>query len=201
MKILRIAFVLSLFINTSCIQMLSEATKEISNSSYEASETTSEGAYKTVTIDSLYQLDVPKYMKDMPSLHPEASLEYANIYKETYSVVIHEDKQYFIDVFKEIDEYNDSLSVLENYTIVQKKSLKESLIKTRIQDYGLSEINGIPARQIKVFGTVEGIDAFYIIAFVEGKDNLYMIMNWTLENRKDKYENAFEYINGTFKII
>ncbi|GGI57522.1 hypothetical protein GCM10011444_18310 [Winogradskyella haliclonae] len=181
--------------------MLSEATKEISNSSYEASETTSEGAYKTVTIDNLYQLDVPKYMKDMPSLHPDASLEYANIYKETYSVVIHEDKQYFVDVFKEIDEYNDSLSVLENYTIVQKKSLKESLIKPRIQDYGLSEINGIPARQIKVFGTVEGIDAFYIIAFVEGKDNLYMIMNWTLENRKDKYENAFEYINGTFKII
>ncbi|WP_188374433.1 hypothetical protein [Winogradskyella haliclonae] len=201
MKILRIAFILSLFINTSCIQMLSEATKEISNSSYEASETTSEGAYKTVTIDNLYQLDVPKYMKDMPSLHPDASLEYANIYKETYSVVIHEDKQYFVDVFKEIDEYNDSLSVLENYTIVQKKSLKESLIKPRIQDYGLSEINGIPARQIKVFGTVEGIDAFYIIAFVEGKDNLYMIMNWTLENRKDKYENAFEYINGTFKII
>ncbi|MBT8244768.1 MAG: hypothetical protein HKP48_06245 [Winogradskyella sp.] len=164
-------------------------------------ESLSESNFKTITIDSLYQLDVPKYMKNMPSLHPDASLEYANIYKEAYSVVIHENKQEFIDIFKEIDEYDDKLSPIENYLQVQKNMLSESINNAKFQDYGLNNINGLPARQIKVIGRIDGIDAFYIICFVEGEENIYMLMNWTLQNKRNKFENTFEYINGTFKLL
>ncbi|TCK69356.1 hypothetical protein DFQ05_0877 [Winogradskyella wandonensis] len=198
-QILKASFILALFLTvSSCIQMLSEAADNVTSG---GSESLSESAYQTITIDSLYQLDVPKYMKNMPSLHPEASLEYANIYKEAYSVVIHENKQEFIDIFKEIEEYDNQLSPIENYVIVQKKMFEESIDNIKIQDYGLTMINGLPARQIKATGRVDSIDAFYVVGFVEGEENIYMLMNWTLDDKKDKFENTFEYINGTFKVL
>jgi len=181
--------------------MLDEAAKSLDNTSEQSSESLSDSSYNTITVDSLYTLDVPKYMKQMNNLHPDASLRYANIYKEAYTVVIHENKEEFITVFKEVEEYNDEISPVENYTIVQKKMFKETIDNLRVQDYGLLQINNYPARQIKISGTVDGLKIIYLIAFVEGADNIYMIMNWTLRDRFNKFENTFEYINGTFKLI
>ncbi|EDP69692.1 Tfp pilus assembly protein, major pilin PilA [Flavobacteriales bacterium ALC-1] len=183
---------------TSCLEMIDKAAK---NAADQNSESLSEKNYQTITVDTLYRLDVPNYMKEMKSLHPEASLEYANIYKEAYSVVIHENKQEFISVFTELEEYDADLSPIENYTIVQKKMFKETIDDFKFRDYGLIDINGYPAKQIKMSGNIDGIDFRYVVAFVEGQKNIYMIMNWTDSSRINKLENTFEYINGTFKLI
>jgi len=202
MKKLNSAVLIILLVSlTSCLQMLDEAAKSLDNASEQSSESLSDSSYNTITVDSLYTLDVPKYMKQMNNLHPDASLRYANIYKEAYTVVIHESKEEFISIFKEIEEYDDEISPVENYTIVQKKMFKETIDNLKVQDYGLVQINNYPARQIKISGTVDGLKIIYLIAFVEGADNIYMIMNWTLRDRFNKFENTFEYINGTFKLI
>jgi hypothetical protein len=182
----------SFMVFNSCIEL-----PEKSNNS---SDSISGIDFKTISVEKLYQLDVPKYMKEMPSLHPEASLEYANIYKEAYVIVIHEDKEEFIDVFTEIDEYDTNLSVVENYKEVQKKLFAESIASIKTEDYELTNINGHNARQIKVFGKVDGLDVSYVVAFIEGDENIYMIMNWTIDNRFKRFKDTFEYINSTFKI-
>lgn len=194
-----IAF-LSLF---GCLQMIDGANKALQevNENANSSESLSVSSYQTVNIDSLYSLSVPEYMKFYENLHPDASLKYANIYKEAYTIVIHEDKEEFIETFKDFDEYDTDLTPIENYSLAQKRSFKELLTNFRYQDYGLVDINGHPARQVKIFGTVDGLDASYVIAFVEGKDNMYMIMNWTVGQRYENLENTFEYINGTFKLL
>ncbi|PWH82362.1 hypothetical protein DIS18_08900 [Algibacter marinivivus] len=186
-----------IFISTSCIQKLKEAAENISGSSKQP-ESISASNFSTVTVSEQYELSVPKYMKNMPNLHDEASLEYANIFKETYTVVIEENKQNFIDTFKEFDEYNDELSPIENYKIIQKQMFREAIEDVKIEDYGLTSINSLPARQFKMSGIVDGLDFFYLIGFVSGKENIYMIMNWTLGDRRMKYENTFEYINSSF---
>ncbi|WP_369994716.1 hypothetical protein [Winogradskyella sp.] len=192
---------LSLF---GCLQMIdgaNKALKEVNENSADKSESLSVNSYQTINIDSLYSLSLPDYMKFYENLHPEASLKYANIYKEAYTIVIHENKEEFIDTFKAFDEYDIDLSPVENYALVQKRSFKETLTDFKYQDYGLIEINGQPARQIKMFGTVDGLNASYVVAFVEGKDNMYMILNWTVGRRYENLENTFEYINGTFELL
>lgn len=202
MKKISILVFLILFISlTSCIEMIKGAAKSINESSHLEKESLSSSDYTTVDVENLYQLDVPKYMKEMPSLHPEASLKYANIYKEVYSVVIHENKEQFIDVFKELDEYDSELSPVENYTNVQKKMYSERMENIQMEDYGLVEINGYPARQIKISGFVEGTEISYVIAFIEGSENIFMLMNWTSKVQFNRYETMFEFINGTFKLI
>ena len=65
----------------------------------------------------------------------------------------------------------------------------------------LSQINGYDARQIKVFGDIDDLSFFYIMAFGEGPEHIYMIMNWTLPDKQEKLENTYEYIIGTFKTV
>lgn len=197
-KITSIALICIMVSLTSCLEMIDQAAKKASEQS---SESLSEEDYKTISVENLYSLDVPNYMKEMKSLHDEASLEYANIFKDAYSVVIHENKQEFIDIFKEIDEYDSELSPIENYVMVQKQMFQESIDDFKFQDYGLKKINDYPARQIKVSGIIDGIDIKYVVAFIEGEDYIYMIMNWTSGERFSKMENTFEYITGTFKLL
>jgi len=181
----------------SCKEIIKEAIQS-TNSSV---ENLSADNYKEITVDELYKLSVPKYMKEMNNLNEEASLQYANIYKEAYTIVIHENKQDFIDSFKEYDEYKEELSVIENYSQAQTNFFKESANIKEIEPYGLTEINGLDARQTKMKGNVEGQDITYIIGYVEGEDNLYMIMSWTLLDRLARFENTFEAINSSFKLI
>ena len=191
------AFFLSLY---SCFELLSDAAENISNNS-EIPDSISEKNFKVVTINNLYQLSVPKYMKELTNLHPEATLKYGNLYKEAYTAVLHEDKQEIIDGLTEFDVYDEELSVIENYRDVQKNLLSESINNIRFEDYGLSQINGYDARQIKVFGDIDDLSFFYIMAFVEGPEHIYMIMNWTLPDKQEKLENTYEYIIGTFKTV
>ena len=197
--IFKYSFIIALFFAfTSCIEKLKEAAESITASANQP-ESVSASNFSTITTDGRFELSIPKYMKNMPSLHDEASLEYANIYKETYTVVIEENKEDFIVGFKEFGEYDDALSPIENYTNVQKKMFREVIDDIKFQDYGLIDINNLPARQFKMEGVIDGLDFFYVVGFVEGEQNIYMVMNWTMKDRKYKYENTFEYINASFK--
>ncbi|PIA77574.1 hypothetical protein BFR04_09035 [Gaetbulibacter sp. 4G1] len=193
-----IFFLIVLALTTSsCIEMLQKAGEGLNSTP----ATTSESNYKTVGIDSLFEIDIPIYMKPLPELNPEAILQYANIYKETYFVVITENKEEYIDLFKRYGEFDNKLPVIENYKNAQKALFIESIDNARIQEYGLANINDYPARQIKIIGEVDGIKAAYIVAFIEGESDIFMLMNWTTDNRLTKFENSFEYINASFKLI
>ena len=185
---------------TSCIKKLKEAAEDIVEPT-STSESLSESNFSLIDIDNDYQVLIPKYMKPMPNLNDEASLQYANIFKEIYTIVINENKQEFIETFKSLGEYNDSLPPIENYKNVQKQMLDEAIANVKFRDYGLTEINTYPARQFKMEGEIDGLDFFYLVGFIEGDENIYMLMNWTLKDRKSRYENIFEYINGSFKLL
>lgn len=197
---IKLTLLFSALIFTGCIHMMNEAADNINSASNEP-ESVSEYNFATQTVDSLFQLDLPKYMKNIPSLHDEASLEYGNMLKAAYTIVIHEDKHEFVETFKAFGEYNDSLSPVENYLHAQKGMMRETTEGARFQEYGLSQINGRPARQMKAEGIIDGINFFYVIGFIEGDDNIYMVMNWTTKDRRRRLENTFEFINGTFKIL
>ncbi|MCF7560747.1 hypothetical protein L3X39_08860 [Sabulilitoribacter multivorans] len=190
-----------ILLTTSCVDMVKGAMQAAGNELDSAPVTTSESNYVTVGADDLFQVDLPYYMKPVSQLHPDASFQYANIFKEAYFVIIQEDKNEYIDTFKQFGEYDDELPVIENYKNAQKTLFRERLINSKIQEYGLNNINDNPARQLKILGQIEDIKAAYIVTFIEGEKDIFMLMNWTLEDRFKKLENSFEYINSTFQLI
>ena len=154
---------------------------------------------KVISVEDKYSLSLPKYMTEMKSLNDDASLKYANIYKETYTIVIDEDKHEFINAFKELEIYNDSLTPLENYSDYQMKSFKENMDDA---DYILldSKIRSFESNQFEFTGKSEGINIKYLIGFVETDNDMFMLMSWTLKDRYTKYRNTFKQVQNSFKL-
>lgn len=150
--------------------------------------------FNTVEIKSQYKIRLPKYMTEGKDLSEDASLQYQNIFKETYTVVIDEPKQEFIDVFMEVLAYDTTLSVSENYRNVQLNMIAENMTIISQSTPVAIKVGNHDAYQVEIDGNVEGVahDISYLFTFIEGGDNLYMIMSWTLKSRKEKYFNTFK---------
>jgi hypothetical protein len=153
-------------------------------------EKADETNYETIKVNGQYSMGVPDFMTSSTSLNDDASLQYNNLYKEKYVIVIDEDKQEFIDVFKELGEYDDKKSVIDNYAEQQYKFMSDgSTIKYETK-MNKMKVNGMNARGKNFDADVVGVPATvsYFFGFVEGEENLYMIMAWTLESKKDSFK-------------
>lgn len=189
--------VLSVFFTAISISLLSVSC--LNTNKTEALETDD---FNTVPIGGLYEIDVPKYMKVATDLNFEASLQYQNAYKETYIVIIDEDKQDFVDVFRQMGAYDESISVVENYGKVQAQSFIDAASTVNYRSSpGSMIINNMPAQQVEFHGRVPEVphDIGYLLTFVEGNDDLYMIMTWTMQDDMDKYRPTFEHMANSFR--
>ncbi len=159
--------------------------------------------FKTVTAPEMYQMSVPKYMKEASGLNVDASLQYQNIYKETYLAVIAEDKEDFIDVFKELGQFDEKLTVAGNYRKTQIEYFTEGIDIKSKSDPVATTINGMAAEQIEFTARVPEVsyDIYYLMTFIEGRENIYMMMEWTLEENKAKYSDTFKEMAQSFTEI
>ncbi|RDY61243.1 hypothetical protein [Flagellimonas nanhaiensis] len=181
---------------TSCIDFKTKK-KEVT-----ATEVAGED-FNQIEVNGEYRLSLPKYMRKTDNLNEEASLQYQNIFKETYTIVIDESKDDFIEMFTELGEYDENISVIKNYRDVQQQLFAESMYVDKESSPIALEINGMEAEMVDIDGRVDGIDEdiTYFLTFVEGKEKVYMIMSWTMTSRKDTYESTFDGIAKSFKLI
>lgn len=151
--------------------------------------------------DGQYSMDVPEFMSKASSLNDGASLQYQNIFKEAYVIVIDEDKQTYIDAYKDLSVYDTTRSVIANYTDTQIQSTTSSLDvinKSKIESF---KVNGLKAKSIEIDANLEGVSSAitYFITCVEGRNHLYLVMAWTLQDKKDKHRETFKQMVKTFR--
>lgn len=186
--------------NLLCLFLISTICSCIESKTNKQSDALLNTDLDLVRVNNQYSIEIPTFMNESNDLNIEASLQYQNIFKETYVIVIDEPKDDFISIFEDLDEYDNSVSAAKNYKDIQLKFLEEEVIIKNIDDKESSIINGLPFEIIEVDATVDGIDIGYTIAFVEGAKNVYMIMTWTMQNRHEKYSQLFEKIVKSFNV-
>jgi hypothetical protein len=149
-----------------------------------------------------YELSIPSYMKKA-DLNEDASLQFQNVFRETYVIVIDENAQEVRDAFLSLGEYDTTRSTVDNYTHIQMSSMQESINITSQSEVKSLTIHGLEARQVEINGRVEGVpgEIYYLVTFVDGHENLYMVMSWTLTERKEKYSETFKKMAKTFKLM
>jgi hypothetical protein len=157
--------------------------------------------YTTESALGLYEISVPKYMKVATDLNMEASMQFNNIYKETYLAIINEDKSDFVEAYDELGAYDNSLSTIGNYRKVQLDYLMTGLDVISQDAPRQLTIDGMDAEQVEFTGRVADVDSdiFYMITFVEGRNDIYMIMAWTLGNSEEKYRETFYHMVDSFR--
>ncbi|HEU4717933.1 MAG TPA: hypothetical protein VFU15_08860 [Bacteroidia bacterium] len=157
--------------------------------------------YQTVTVKD-YSVDIPKHLVVATDLNDDASLQYQDPIREFYVIVIDESKDDFINTFKEIGEYDSTKTAEKNYREVQLKSMKDHITMKSDPVLKAAKINGLDAEIADFTGNVEGIqsDIWYKVAFIEGPDNMYMLMEWTKDSDKDKNSDEFDGVINSFKV-
>jgi hypothetical protein len=180
------------FVLSSCVLNLFKDEKKAAKADLE-----------TISVDGNYSMGIPKFMTKTDGLNDEASLQFQNIFKETYVIVIDENKQEFIDAYKDLDTYDSTTAVIANYADTQVQLTTSSMNVLSKSELKFFPINGNKAANIEIDAEIEGVAApiTYFLTFVEGDENLYFIMAWTLQKYKDDYRETYGEIAKSFKTL
>lgn len=151
-----------------------------------------------IVIEKRYSLDLPDFLSKATTLNDEASLQYQNLFKEFYVVVIDEEKD---DIHMMIDdgyfENNPSKDVLGYANIIFNNTKNAYQVKNETT-LEAKTVNGYAVRTVFFETRVDNIDIFFHFAFVEGKERYYQIMLWTLLKNKEQYLEEMEKIVDSF---
>ncbi|MEC7771211.1 MAG: hypothetical protein VX798_08505 [Bacteroidota bacterium] len=159
--------------------------------------------FRPVSIDGNYTIDIPKFMTGTTGLNEEASLQFQSLIKEAYLLVIDEPKAGFEEVYRDLGQYDDELSVIQNYRVARLQLLSRGAkINTKSQPEPLT-INGLDAETMELDAYIDGVpnEISYFLTFIEGDDRVYMVMGWTLKNKKAEHKKTFKTIAESFQLI
>ena len=155
-----------------------------------------------------YKIGIQKHMSVSRDLNDDASLQYADTREELYIIVIDEPKTDFIKQFSDPDldpsllPYDDKLTPEKNYRLTQMHSLTASMTLHGQPVVTKATINGLDAEIVDISATVPGVevDIFYKLAFIEGTKNIYMVMAWTLDSKKETNNDEMNQMIQSFKL-
>lgn len=149
-----------------------------------------------------YSIRIPSYMTSSTTLNPDASLQYMDAIKEEYIVVIDESKAVFIDALKEYGEYRLNEQDLIAYRNAQFSFTEQQIdIKNR-SDFKSISVKGINIECVELDAKLEELDELvsYFFYYVDGGNELYTIMAWTLQSKKDLYREKVKKMIQTFTV-
>jgi hypothetical protein len=138
--------------------------------------------------DGKFQLTVPGGWRDDPELHEEAALKASNRVAEMYVVVISESKQDFTDEM-----------TLEDFTELTRTNMSRKVGDADATVPASMTVNGYPAFQYTLRGTVDKFKAAYLITLVETPTSFHQIITWTLNSRYDKNFATLYEVTESFK--
>jgi len=148
----------------------------------------SEKKYEIKTVStSGFTIDIPVFLKKTDFLHEEASLQYQDVIREYYTLVIEEPIEEYQAMVDIEDYFKENYTAdLDGYTQLVRENMLEILEIYEKTDIYHTSINGMPANTFEISGKIQDLDVFYTIAYIEGDDTFYQVVNWTLlSNKKD----------------
>jgi len=155
---------------------------------------------RLVTIDNKYSISLPSFLvKASTTLNADASLQYLHTWKEFYVIVIDESKSEMQKALTDnnlTDKYSNDI---KGYSDLLLAGFEQSVSISHKSDIVDTLINNMPARVLTINGRAEGIDAFYTLAFIEGKERYYQIMTWTLSSKEYEYKDKMRKILYSLK--
>lgn len=139
-----------------------------------------------------YTLDIPDYMTKTYSLNDIASLQYQNIQREAYTIVIEDEKAHLESLgIKFVDAEDFLAEFVENYKAGEENR--------KLSPAANFNANGNSASQTALEWTEEVGNFYMLITVVESKTHFYKIMSWTLGENQDKLKADFQKIAQSLK--
>lgn len=140
--------------------------------------------------DGKSQLTVPGAWKVQTRLNEEAGLQVGNPVAEQYAIIISESKEDFTEEM-----------TLEDFTGLIRQNAEELIKDPIISENKSLIINGYPAKQFEVAGSIDNIKAKWIYTLIDAPENYHQIMAWTLASRYEQNKPVLLEVTNSFKEI
>lgn len=149
-----------------------------------------------------YELKLPNYMEESFTLNPDASLQYMSEYKDEYIIVINESKVIFSEKIKEFEKLKVQKELI-NYRNTQFQFTEQKMEIINRSNFKSLRINGWEAETIEIDAKLEELKepVSYYFYYIDGGEQLYTIMAWTLSSKKNIYREKVKKIIQQFKVL
>jgi hypothetical protein len=151
----------------------------------------SSGTHLTQTIpakDGTCQISVPRSWLNSPDLSEQAVLGAKDLTENEFVIVFVHPKQ----------DYTGTLT-----TFVQDHTdlLREKLKAPQVEEPATITLNGRTAIRQVVRGEVNRLRITYVATYIEGTNQFYRVLCWSLESKADKFKDEFDKIAASFREI
>ena len=155
-----------------------------------------------IRVKNQYSVAIPKSLSKVDFLHSDASLQYQNELIEFYTIVIDEPSVDFDTlVMQEADLRANYSPDLAGYAKLLKNNIALTLKDGEFSEIENVQINGLNAKLMHASGKIDGIEVYYQLGFIQGKETYYQIVSWTELKRKEDYKKTMSAIISSFKEI
>jgi hypothetical protein len=154
---------------------------------------------QTVTVKGKYTIELPSNFKETSDLNKAASLQYQNVVKDIYAIVIDEPKEALGYALEQNSLYDMYPNDLKGYSKLITDGMEASISIKKMPDFEDTTINGLKARILSFEGLSSGHQVYWKLAFVEGNNTYYQIMVWTSAASRQKYEKEMTAIINSFE--
>jgi cytochrome c biogenesis protein ResB len=174
---------LSLALLTLTLGGCNQATKTVS--------TTSSSAY--VSENGQIQVNLPSSWNKTQGLNEKADLQVANTSKNMFLIVLSESKEDFKKAGKELD--------LQKHSDITRGILLKNLTNGKESQPKSLTVNGKPAIQYEITGTVEKLNVAYLHTTVETDKNYQQILAYTSQDDFTKNRPEMEEVINSFQEV
>ncbi|MGB3300803.1 MAG: hypothetical protein WBA76_21265 [Phormidesmis sp.] len=129
-------------------------------------------------------------------------------------VVVRGDRRHSADIYTSYPAQDlnaavlsESVSVLNQFDLENNAEQYRWLIEENLDRFegesltGLTSLNGNPAVQYEIRGTVEGQPVVYLHTTVKGRDNYYQVVGWTTQSQYSRNKETLETVIESFRGI
>jgi hypothetical protein len=139
--------------------------------------------------DGQSQITVPTGWSSQEDLHDSAEIQAANRRQEQYVIVLTENKTDFVDT--DLARYGE---------IVTETLIENAEIDGRAETRSAT-INGRPAIHYKISGIVDNMKVVYWLTAVEGTNNYYQVLAWTLASKAEQNGPILQKVVESFQEV
>ncbi len=130
-------------------------------------------------------------MKEASNLNDDAVLQYQNLIKEFYTIVIQESIVEYDSVISESGLSEDYPLNLDGYARLIgdrfEENADEIISKSELKSIS---VNGKNAKYFEATAKVSGLNIYYHYGFIKGDTSYYQVISWTLSDKEKKFKET-----------
>lgn len=153
---------------------------------------TSKTQFNDVIINDRYSISLADYLSPCSDLHSDASLQYQNIEKEIYALVIDEKKS-------KMQHYDLSYTVDSYFKNIASQPFLENIKDAKISGPTKLKIGENKAIRAMITGKIDKTEVVYQLSVIETPFTFYQLLIWTKAERFEKLENDIERMILSFR--